>query len=145
VAARAAALPETVGDASLLFTPDDPDDLARTLEAACGFAGTMAERGRRVIAGRTEIAWQQAFAQRVESVLHAEPIRPRVAVAIEPRRGRALRIRAGARCVAVRLANTGSVPLWPDGPCAARLRCRLGPFEAVDTPLPEQLNPGHSV
>jgi glycosyltransferase involved in cell wall biosynthesis len=31
VAARAAALPETVGSAGLTFTPDDADDLARTL------------------------------------------------------------------------------------------------------------------
>ncbi len=29
IAARAAALPETIGDAGLTFTPDDPDDLAR--------------------------------------------------------------------------------------------------------------------
>src|SRR5207249_438707 len=31
VAARAAALPETVADAGLTFTPDDPADLARQL------------------------------------------------------------------------------------------------------------------
>lgn len=47
IAARSSALPETVGDAGLTFTPDDADDLARQIERVLGRAGSVSDRNKR--------------------------------------------------------------------------------------------------
>ncbi|MBI3412373.1 MAG: glycosyltransferase [Planctomycetes bacterium] len=46
IAARSSALPETVGDAGLTFTPDDADDLARQIRRVLGRAGSVSDRSR---------------------------------------------------------------------------------------------------
>ncbi len=53
VAARAAALPETCGEAALLVDPDDHAGFARALVDAIGDRETWASRGRAHVAGRS--------------------------------------------------------------------------------------------
>jgi glycosyltransferase involved in cell wall biosynthesis len=56
LAADATALPETVGDAGVLFDPRDPSDLAAKLAAVLADPGDLAARGR---ARAAELSWER--------------------------------------------------------------------------------------
>lgn len=80
VAARAAALPETVGDAGLLFAPGDVTDfvgqLTTILEETTAAKEVRRQRGFARCAEFERPRWQDQFGKVVESILHAPP-RPR--------------------------------------------------------------------
>src|SRR5262249_48616404 len=77
VAARAGALPETLGDAGLLFAPGDVHDLVQQVEAVLDDAAEAREaRRRRGLARGAEFdraRWHEQFGRIVESVLDAPP------------------------------------------------------------------------
>jgi glycosyltransferase involved in cell wall biosynthesis len=112
-------------------------------------AELMRERGRTLTEGRTTEKWQEAFAERIESVLHVEPGEFRAGAAVVPRKGESLRVHCDTRRVGIRISNVGTIPLWSDGEHATRLRCRVvqadGEFDReATTKLPRPLNPGES-
>ena len=113
-------------------------------------AELMRKKGRVVGRGWDEEKWKRAFAERIEAILHAEPVAFRTAATIAPRKGESTQVRLGARQVNVRLSNVGTAPLWSDGLNASKLCCRI--VEAQNefdknacTRLPRPLHPGESV
>ncbi len=82
VAARAAALPETVGPAGRLFTPDDGDDLTRQLQHLLDEdESTKAARrrqGREWVRQFGRCRWREQFGEAIEQILHAPPPARRV-------------------------------------------------------------------
>jgi glycosyltransferase involved in cell wall biosynthesis len=73
VAARAAANVSTVGDAGLLFAPDDPDDLAakiRRVLAPGGERAALIERGRRRAA---EFTWRETARRTIAAYREVAP------------------------------------------------------------------------
>jgi glycosyltransferase involved in cell wall biosynthesis len=160
IAARAAALPETVGDAGLTFTPDDPDDLARQVQQVLecgngngGLADEMRRRGLRRAATHDGSLWRERFGQMVEDLLHRPPREKRDLFEVRPRTSRrTVAVGSESLLVPVRVINQGTHAALTEGPGSVQLRswvadeqgqrCRLPPF---DTPLPELLAPGQEV
>jgi hypothetical protein len=164
VAAHSTALPETVADAGLTFTPDDTDDLAvqlrRLLEtgpASAQQAPSLREEMRRRGLERARLfaapAWQEQFGKIVEAVLDGPPRPCRHLVEVSRRWGaRRVRVAAGSTLVAVRAHNRGTHPVTGEGPGRTVLRCRvvdrLGrqvQAPAEGTPLPGLVLPGRSL
>ena len=106
-------------------------------------AELMRVRGRQAAAARTDTAWQLAFAERVDCVLHAETPACTMAAVVAPRKGASIGVGPGRRA-RVRLTNTGTVPLWPDGPHAVWLRCTISD-DAIVARLPQLVRPGQSI
>jgi glycosyltransferase involved in cell wall biosynthesis len=164
VAARAGALPETVGDAGLTFTADDPEDLAcqvqRVLDCEKGsdssplslssFAKQMRCEGLRRAADHERSLWRVRFGQVVEDLLHRPPRHRRDQVEVRPRTSRrATVIGSESLMVPVQIVNAGTHAVLAEGPGRVVLRsfvidenrqpCRL---PVPDTPLTELLIPG---
>jgi glycosyltransferase involved in cell wall biosynthesis len=161
VAARAAALPETVGAAGLMFTPDDAEDLVRQLRRVLGVGGEgqdgtverLRRQGLERAAAHDRVAWRKEFSRLVEDLLHAPRGLCRQRVAVRPHsERRTASSRLGATLVPVQVSNQGTYPIVPDGPARMVLhyeivdpagRVCLGPSAA--TALPGLLLPGHTV
>jgi hypothetical protein len=132
LAARTAALGETVGAAGLTFRPDDPDDLARQA------ADLLRRRGiaddplptalRKCGLDRAQKfareSWRSGFLTLVERVLHAAPRRGRVAVEIAPRHGPVEACMGEPAWIPVWVENRGTLPLLECGPGAVKLTAR---------------------
>jgi glycosyltransferase involved in cell wall biosynthesis len=152
VAARAAALPETIGNAGLTFTPDDPDDLARQLrrllpaeepvrqrarktrrqgdsDSPVALAERLRRRGLERAAAHARPVWRERFAAVVEDLLD-HPARPhREQVEVHPRTpSRTVSAAAGTIVVPVRVRNQGTHPVLACGPGRVTLRA-----EVIDT------------
>jgi glycosyltransferase involved in cell wall biosynthesis len=157
VAARAGALPETVGDAGLTFTVDDPDDLACQVQRVldCENSGRplaeqMRRQGLRRAAGHERSLWRDRFGQIAEELLDRPPRQRRDQLKVQPRTPtRAIVVGAESVLVPVRIMNAGTHAVLSEGPGRVQLRslvvdeggqrCDL---PALDTPVPELLMPG---
>jgi glycosyltransferase involved in cell wall biosynthesis len=157
VAARAAALPETLGDAGLTFVPDDVDDLVLQLRqllrpARTALGEELHHRGRQRAQGFSAAAWAGAFGAVVEKVLDAAPRPCRHRIEIRQRRTtRGARLGQATVLVAARAKNRGSHAVLAEGPGRTVFRCRVvdetGQVVAAppaDAPLPGLLMPGES-
>ena len=104
-------------------------------------AELMRERGMQVARQRDQGAWKIAFSERVESMLHRDPIELKSAVSVAPRHGDAIRARPGSRRIAIRLENLGSAPLLPE---FCWIEAGLPNSKTETTGLPDMLLPGQS-
>jgi glycosyltransferase involved in cell wall biosynthesis len=110
---------------------------------------TMTRKGLRRAEAFTPETWTAAFAEQVERVLHRESVEPVLSAAIETTSP--LTIAPNLRRVAIRLTNTGTLPLLRDGPSASRVCSQVLGSDgepvgaAVTAPLPETLVPGQTV
>jgi glycosyltransferase involved in cell wall biosynthesis len=104
-------------------------------------AELMRKRGLQVVRHRGEESWKQSFTERVESVLHRDPIGMKFAVTISPRHGDRIRSRPGASRVAIRLENAGTIPLVPEN---CQIYASVSDREILATRIPDILLPGQS-
>jgi glycosyltransferase involved in cell wall biosynthesis len=104
-------------------------------------AELMRECGLQATSRSDEEFWKKAFSERVESVLHRDPIEMKFAITISPRHGDRLRARPGASRVAIRLENAGTIPLMPE---SCRIYASVSDCEILATRIPEILLPGQS-
>lgn len=118
IAARAAALPETVGNAGLLFNPDDAADLAAQIKCVLelGVAKQLSELAVMRAAAFSDARWEERFANLVDQILHQPPRIFFENVEVRPRH-RSRRVSTDLDCLLlpVELINRGSHPLAPDG------------------------------
>lgn len=167
VAARAGALPETVGDAGLTFTSDDPDDLARQVQRvldngkdvypsvlpAASLVAQMRRQGLRRAADHARRLWRDRFGQVMEDLLHRPPRPKRDQVEVRPRTSRrAVTLGSATLLVPVRVFNGGTHAVLSEGPGRIKLsslvldeRGQICNQPALETPLPDLLAPGQEV
>ncbi len=162
VAAQATALPETVGDAGLLFRPDDAEDLAGQVRLIFheknrrGEFSLFEKLHRQSFQRASEYdraVWRDRFGQLVDEVLESPPRPYRQNVEVRPRRAKR-KVTAGqdTALVPVIVANRGTHAVAHEGPGRTSIRalvidrqgqpCGLPPICA---PLPELVMPNHEV
>lgn len=154
IAARAGALVDTVGNAGLLFEPDDAGQLAKQINQLQddGFAKQLSELGRMRAAEFDDSVWEKRFASLVDQLVHGPQREIAERVVVKPRY-RSRRVSTDVDCllVPVRLINRGSHPLVPEGPARWSLRADMTDEtgthvgeSTVPTPLSSVLRPGES-